>query len=333
MDLNKNNIDIVIPWVDGSDKEWLSLYEKFSGNKNKRLNGDERFRDYGTLKYVFRSIDIYAPWVHKIFLITNGQKPAWLNINNEKLCLVTHEDYIDEEYLPTFNSNVIEGNIPNISDLSNKFILFNDDTILNGDTSRDDFFKNGLPRESAILNPVFPTENGIDSIVMNDLSIINHYFKKKDVVKNNFFKFYNYRYGFSILKTLLLFPHNSFCGFVDMHLPVSYDKEIFENVIKNNKKSFVKTFHNRFRSSNDVNHWLVRYWQICSGYFFPRTIKFGKYYSIDEINSIEHALRNEEIKMICLNDKQMESSSYYDVTMKLTELLENKFSKKSSFEL
>jgi len=330
--LSKNNIDIVIPWVDGSDAEWLSLYEKYSGNKSKKLNGEERFRDYGTLKYVFRSIDIYAPWIHKIFLITNGQKPSWLNMNNEKLCFVTHKDYIDKKYLPTFNSNVIEGNIPNIKGLSDKFILFNDDTILNGNTYKDDFFKDGLPRESAVLNPVFPTDNGIDSIVMNDLSIINHNFDKKNVIKNNFLKFYNLKYGASVLKTLFLFPHNSFCGFVDMHLPVSYDKKIFKDVVKNNKESFIRTFHNRFRSSNDVNHWLVRYWQICLGNFSPRDINFGKYYSIDEIIPIEQALKNERVKMICLNDKSL-GNSYYYITKKLMELLENKFPTKSSFEI
>ena len=43
---------------------------------------------------------------------------------------VKTEEFIPKEYLPTFNSNVIEMNLHRIENLSEKFILFNDDLFI-----------------------------------------------------------------------------------------------------------------------------------------------------------------------------------------------------------
>ena len=37
------------------------------------LSGANRYRDNDELRYSFRSIEKYAPWVRRIFLVTNGQ--------------------------------------------------------------------------------------------------------------------------------------------------------------------------------------------------------------------------------------------------------------------
>ena len=120
----KNNsknekIDIVILWVNGNDPKWLE-------EKNKYLNTTttgatvNRFRDCDNMQYLFRGIEKYAPWVNKIFFITWGHLPNWLNTNNPKLEIVKHEEFIPKEYLPTFNSNVIEMNLHRIKNLSSK---------------------------------------------------------------------------------------------------------------------------------------------------------------------------------------------------------------------
>ena len=88
---------------------------------------ENKYRDNGLLKYWFRGIEKYAPWVRRIHFITMGQKPAWLDENHPKLHLVNHTDYIPREFLPTFNSNVIELMIHKIPDLAEHFVHFNDD--------------------------------------------------------------------------------------------------------------------------------------------------------------------------------------------------------------
>ena len=120
-------IDFVIMWVDGSDPKWLQEKNKYSTNKIDVDDAINRYRDMGTLKYWFRSVEKYTPWVNKIHFITCGHLPDWLNTNNPKLNIVKHEDYIPKEYLPTFSANPIELNLHRINELEEKFVLFNDE--------------------------------------------------------------------------------------------------------------------------------------------------------------------------------------------------------------
>ena len=119
-----NKIDIVIPFVNGNDPVWQRQFnehmQKFNphygdGSVQTRYDGND------ILKYVFRSIDVYAPWVNKIHLLLSGssQIPEWLDTNNEKIHIVYHKDFIPKEYLPCFNSSAFEcwlWNIPGLSE-------------------------------------------------------------------------------------------------------------------------------------------------------------------------------------------------------------------------
>ncbi len=90
-----------------------------------------RFRDIGVLKYIFRSLEKNMPWVRKIHFVTNGQYPTWLNLEHPKIYFHAHKDFfIYKDALPVFNSNAIELNFANIPDLSERFILFNDDMLV-----------------------------------------------------------------------------------------------------------------------------------------------------------------------------------------------------------
>lgn len=126
-------IDVVIPWVDGSDPQWRArknaLREKLDLPQDSN-SSDVRYRDWNLLPYLFRGIEEYAPWVRKVFLITDHQVPSWLDQNCPKLQLIYHEDYIPQEYLPTFSSHTIELNLHRIADLSEHFIYMNDDTFI-----------------------------------------------------------------------------------------------------------------------------------------------------------------------------------------------------------
>ena len=124
----KEKIDFVILWVDGNDKKWLEQKNSYT-NKTEEIK-KSRFRDWDLLKYWFRGVEKYAPWVNKIFFVTWGHIPSWLDTKNPKLEIVKHSDFIPPKYLPTFNSNVIELNLHRILNLSEKFVLFNDDVFI-----------------------------------------------------------------------------------------------------------------------------------------------------------------------------------------------------------
>lgn len=94
-------IDFVITWVDGSDPAWLAQRAQYCPADQNNGSTDNRYRDWGWLPYWFRGVEQYAPWVNRVFFVTNGQCPAWLNLDHPKLRFVRHSDYIPAEYLPT----------------------------------------------------------------------------------------------------------------------------------------------------------------------------------------------------------------------------------------
>ena len=87
-------IDFVLPWVDGSDKEWLASKRKYDPSVDTlstcipEVNDDCRYRDYSLLKYWFRGVERFAPWGNRVFFVTCGQKPDWLNESNPDYCFV-----------------------------------------------------------------------------------------------------------------------------------------------------------------------------------------------------------------------------------------------------
>jgi len=147
-------IDAVILWVDGNDplhqekmKPFLSKDHKF-----KDENFRTRFDQVEEIEYAIKSILKFAPYVRRIFLVTDNQIPQFLkneNANNEfeKVEIVDHKEIFKgfEEFLPIFNSNSIETMIFKIPDLAEHFIYFNDDIFLINETDPTDFFKNGHP--------------------------------------------------------------------------------------------------------------------------------------------------------------------------------------------
>ena len=146
---DNERIDFVIPWVDGSDPEWLKERNAVSSDIGKSVsseggcgsdslkNGDSiednsgaRYYSWDNLQYWFRGVEKFAPWVNKIHFVTWGHIPPWMNTDAPKLHIVNHKDYIPEQFLPTFNSNTIELNFHRIEGLSEKFVYFNDDTFI-----------------------------------------------------------------------------------------------------------------------------------------------------------------------------------------------------------
>ena len=116
-------MDIVITYVNGLDPIWQQEYAKHTNTPIL----EKRFRDWGTLKYLFRGIETNMPFIRKVHLVVSGesQVPKWLN--REQVNVVLHKDIIPAQLLPTFNCNPIEMHLHNIADLDEEYIYFNDD--------------------------------------------------------------------------------------------------------------------------------------------------------------------------------------------------------------
>ena len=325
-------IDFVVTWVDSNDENWRKekQYYEEEMSINVDLNDNLRYRDWGFMRYWFRAVEKYAPWVNKVYFITEGHLPEWLNLENEKLVVIKHSDYIDEKYLPTYNSNVIELNIHNIKGLSEQFVLFNDDMFLNGDVKEEDFFKNGLPCDIGVFEPIKAQGTGIEHVIVNNLEIVNKYYNSRDVFKNSLLKFFKFKYGKHMIKNIFLLPWKNILGYYDDHIPVSYKKSIFKEVYELERDLFEKNYSYKFRSIEGINHWLIRYWQLTRGEFHPRSINAGNSYSMTDYKEIIQDIRNSTHKMICLNDSEVENFEYIrDVILKE---FNQKYPNKSEFE-
>lgn len=328
------DIDIVIPWVDGSDPAWIEKFNIFCPKEAvKDLDASiERYIDYGLLKYWFRGIETFAPWVRKIHFITDGQFPDWLDNNNPKLHWVKHSDYIPEKYLPVFSSHPIEMYMFNIPDLCENFIYFNDDIFLTKKVKPEFFFKKGLPIDMAIQNPL--TYSRMAQIIFNDLGIINTHFNKHKVIKHNILKWFNIKYGTKMFRNLLLQPWPNFVGFTNPHFAIPYKKSLLVNVYKEISDEIDNTMNSKFRSLTDINQWIYRYWNICQGSFYPMNLDKGRYYWYQGKDSLENLVKkigNSKYKEIVINDYvPKEEKSEFNIVI---EAFQNILPKKSSFEL
>lgn len=153
----QSDIDFVILWVDGDAPEHRAKRRAFLTAEISCEPGDEeqsidnrRFAQSNELLYCLRSIKHNAPWYRKIWLVTDSQRPPFLEnskLVEDRIEIVDHKTIFsgNEKYLPTFNTRSIVSLIDKIPDLSQKFIYGNDDFMFGANVAPDFFFKQGMP--------------------------------------------------------------------------------------------------------------------------------------------------------------------------------------------
>lgn len=331
----ENKIDFVIIWVDGNDPIWQKEKLKYENNNSLVDSRNIRYRDWDVLKYWFRAVEMFAPWVNKIHFVTCGQTPTWLNTSNPKLNMVKHSDYIDKKFLPTFNANPIEINLHRIKDLEEKFVFFNDDMFITKKVDPKLFFYKNKPCDIAVMNAHISNRKVKNHIEVADMDIINDYFHKNEVIRKNPFKWFNIKYGKELIRNFSLMPWKEFPGILHQHLPNSYLKSTFVEVWKKETEILNEISSHKFRESLDLNQWLFENWQICSGNFHPRKANVGKSFTISDDNKqnekIYKAIKKGKYKLICIND--MVINGDFDIEKnKLISAFEKLLPEKCSFE-
>ncbi len=166
--LQKNNIiepfkiDLVVPYVNADDIYWQNIFNTYNLKINKEsINAKNRFRGQGDFfRYFFRSVDKNLPWINNVFLLVmmDSQVPKWIDRNKVKI--ITHNQFIPSEYLPTFNSGTIEMFLHNIPGLSEYFLYANDDMYILKNMSSKDFFTEDFKcKLNLIEDDTLPDEN------------------------------------------------------------------------------------------------------------------------------------------------------------------------------
>lgn len=331
-----DKIDFVIMWVDGSDKKWLEEKNKYASKKIDVTNAINRYRDMGLLKYWFRGVEKFTPWVNKIHFVTWGHVPEWLDTKNPKINIVKHEDFIPNKYLPVFNANAIEIHIHRIKGLAEKFVLFNDDMFLLKNITEDYYFKNELPRDLWRDNIPYcdeHTDQSFEHILLNDKMLICRHFNKREVMKSNFSKCINLKYGKRNIRFLMLYKWPYMAGFDNFHVSSPFLKSVFEEVWEKEYEVLDETSSSKFRRITDINQYVFQLWQIYSGKFSPKSYKqTGKFFNLSDDNSeLFNCIDNQLIEEICINDSDL-NINYEKATKELADHFEKILPEKSSFE-
>ncbi len=334
--MHVQSIDFIITWVDGNDPAWREEFNHWRA----KVEGDDRelrYRDWGTLSFLFRAFEKFTPWVRKVHLVTWGHVPKWLNLHHAKLSIIKHEEFLKSEFLPTFNINPIEVNLHKIPHLSSRFVYFNDDMFVLKNTSPERFFCRELPRDIFALNAISPN-HPIAHININNLKLINNHFVKKKVMKKLFVKWFRPSNGVEFLKTILLLPWPQFTGFYDPHQPQPFLKSTFEEVWEKEKTVLKKTSSSKLRNEKDVNQYLFRYWQLVKGEFHP--VSFNDSHStsvrtIEDAYAIADIIRGRHYRMLCINDafESEDNMEFEKAKETIISAFEDILPQKSSFEL
>ena len=283
-------IDAVYTWVDGADPQWIEskrrLEAQLSGNEYyPEANHEARFESKDELKYSLRSLEYFAPWFNKIFIVTAGQVPAWLNVDHPKIVMIDHKDIYDgPTHLPTFNSNSIISRLHHIPGLNEHFIYLNDDVMFGKPVRPQDYF---LPNGTV---KVFPSRNHrpFGAPTAEDGPHFNLTRNIRRLLKDEF--------GLTVTRAV---KHTPYAMLRSVHLEM---EEKFRDV-------YERTWSSRFRHHDDiVADQLFHYYSQIVGKSVATSITY-RYINIRDDNYrwvLRETLRQRNRSTLCLNDAPVE---------------------------
>ncbi|MDO5571894.1 MAG: Stealth CR1 domain-containing protein [Bacteroidales bacterium] len=246
---SNNPIDAVITWVDSNDEnhrkklnKYINLY--FGTNiPTDDIAGETRYNSIGEIKYCVASILRFAPFIRKIFIVTDNQDPQIESYINQyfpdrttQIEIVDHKIIFKgyEEYLPVFNSLSIETMLWRIPDLSNNFVYFNDDVFLMAPVKISDWFVDDKVVAYGYWHYYFT------AWLLDKYKILTQKGKKmfsyKDSMRN---------------AAVLLNAKYKFWRIV--HVPFALKKDAMETYFNEHQDQLLRNISSRFRSHNQFN--------------------------------------------------------------------------------
>lgn len=291
-------MDIVITYVNGLDPVWQKEYEKHTNTPIL----EKRFRDWGTLKYLFRGIAKNMPFIRKVHLVVSGesQVPEWLN--RETVHVVLHKDIIPKQFLPTFNCNPIEMHLHNIEDLDEEYLYFNDDMFPLKPCIPEEFFCNG---------------QGVIGMSHHLLSLDMY----KKICRNS-----------NSVARKALGMKESICFLRPQHICSPMLKSICEEVYEKAKPYILKTL-TRTRESNNLNQYLFLDYMYLKGKILNRRLS-KKHLSlgITSTKKLSTFLESPTHTLACINDVQMSEDRYKEIRDTLLITFNKLLPQKSKYE-
>ena len=291
-------MDIVITYVNGLDSLWQKEYERHTNTPIL----EKRFRDWGTLRYLFRSIATNMSFIRRVHLIVaqESQIPEW--INREEVNIVLHKDIIPEEYLPTFNCNPIEMHLHRIKDLDEEYLYFNDDMFPLLPCRPTDFFRGG---------------KGV-------IGISHHIFSSdmfKRICRNS-----------DRMARKALGLKSSWLFLRPQHICSPMLKSVCEELYGKIEEE-IKSSLTRVRTGDNLNQYLFIDYMYLQGKIIPERLS-KRHFSvgITSTTKLRKFIECPTRKLVCVNDVQLSEERYIELRHALLSAFDNRFPEKSKFE-
>ena len=106
-------------------------------------DAEARVRQIDELKFALRSVNMFAPWIRRIFIATDSVPPPWLAEHPMITIVPAADHFSDSAALPTYNSHAVESQLHNIPGLSEHFLYSNDDMFFGRPLKASMFFSPG----------------------------------------------------------------------------------------------------------------------------------------------------------------------------------------------
>lgn len=236
-------IDAVYMWVSSADPAWqerqraafrrLHLQDP---TVDEAAQSAVRYRDRGELRASMRSLEMYAPWIRRIFLVTDDQHPEWLDLNSDRVTVVDHREiFSDPSVLPCFNSRAIGSQLHRIPGLAEHYLVVNDDVMFNRAVSPYDFF----------------TPEGFMKIVLSRSRLARLDPEKLTALERSR----------TNSAGLIKATHGATPTRVFAHIPLTQSKQIAQEISQLYAAEVGQTIQHQFRSPFDyeTNAWLHQY--------------------------------------------------------------------------
>ncbi|WP_231873174.1 MULTISPECIES: stealth family protein [Kitasatospora] len=276
-------VDLVYTWVDGTDPAWRRRKAETSGAVyHAESASDARFLSRDELRYSLRSLRLNAPWVRNVYVVTDDQRPAWLDESAPGLRIVPHREiFADPADLPTFNSHAIESQLHRIDGLAEHFLYLNDDMFVGRPLSPHAFFTptgiaKHFPSAARIpLGPVTPEDTPVDAACKNNRALLQECFGRVNSQPMD-------------------------------HIPYALLRSVLAEMAERFPTEWARTAGSRFRAMTDlsVTSSLHHYYALFTGRSVPSSLQYG-YVQLahpELAQRLARMLARRDRDAICVND-------------------------------
>ena len=303
-------VDAVYLWVDGSDPSWRERKMRRLGEAGpdvaEEARDESRYRQFDELRYSLRSLERYAPWVRNVYLVTDQQRPTWLDETATNLAVVDHSEILPPTALPTYNSHALTARLHHIPGLSDHFLLFNDDILLGKPVPPERFFQaNGVAKFFQSRTRITPEPK---------LAHEHARLRSRDLIE---------------AVTGLRPTH------VMKHVPVALNRQLLADLETELATEWEATVHHPFRSPTDI---VPGYFHHYIGYarrlttLADLTYRYFDFPSDEAMEAIFRYERGMPVEVVCVNDNGGAADILADREDRLVSTLERLYPHRSTYE-